>query len=91
MSAELDKVVGEVEARRAELAAGVEALERKIPESIGYDGTTGRVFLKRKSSPRPEAEDDEAEVPERTGRAAAAAAVVVSQGIIISGRGRRAG
>ena len=52
MSAQLDKVVGQVEARRAELAASLEVLQLRIPDSVGYD-TQGRVFLKAEGSSAP--------------------------------------
>jgi hypothetical protein len=45
MSAQLEAVLGQVEARRAELAVGVEVLHRKIPENVGYD-EQGRIFLR---------------------------------------------
>ena len=45
MSNQLEEVLGQVEARRAELAVGVEVLQKKIPENVGYD-EKGRVFLR---------------------------------------------
>ena len=45
MSSQLDKVVSQVEARRAELAASLEVLQGKIPDCVTFD-SQGRIFLK---------------------------------------------
>lgn len=45
MSNQLEEVLCQVEARRAELAVGVDVLQKKIPENVGYD-EKGKVYLR---------------------------------------------